>query len=75
MARAKPCWRHLKGRSLLMNQEDKDEGVLQGSQLPYQCWKVEVSGLFRGVYLLTKVCANKDLAKTNREQLLRIWER
>lgn len=58
-----------------MKRKDKDEGVLQGSQLSYQCWKVEVSGLFRGVYLLTKVCANKDLARTYREQLLSIWER
>jgi len=47
-----------------MKRKDKDEGVLQGSRLPYQCWKVEASGLFRGVYLLTKVCANKDLART-----------
>lgn len=58
-----------------MKEKGKEEGVLQGSQLPYQCWKVEVSGLFRGVYLLTKVCANKDLGRAYREQLLCIWER
>lgn len=58
-----------------MKGEDKDEGILQDLQLPYQHWAVRVSGLFRGVYLLTKVCANKDLARTYREQLLYIWER
>lgn len=41
-----------------MKQKDKDEGVLQGSQLPYQCWKVEVSGLFGG-----GVFADKSLCK------------
>lgn len=58
-----------------MTGEDKDEGVLQDLQLPYQHWAVRVSGLFRGVYLLTQVCANKGLARTYREQLHCIWER
>lgn len=57
-----------------MKGEDKDEGVLQDSQLPYQRWAVRVSGLLL-LYLLTKVCANKDLARTSREQLRCIWER
>ena len=42
---------------------------------PISAGKVEVSALFRGVYLLTKVCANKDLVRTYSEQLLCIWER